>query len=82
MIFILFYAWCMMFHFKKVIFTISIVLCLFCNISKASTIDGLADLQKAYPDSALTLNEKDIIWYDGSSMPVSNDKDDKSLQEN
>ncbi len=47
----------------------------------AAQMNDLIRLQNAYPEHIIDVSEDKIIWLDGTSMPVLDDKNDKTPQE-
>jgi hypothetical protein len=58
--------------------TAMVVLLVVCRAAGAASIDGLL---RAYPDALAGFDGTNLIWRDGSRMPVSDGRPDKSLEE-
>lgn len=50
-------------------------------VAQAGFLDELKHLQLAYPHTLLRVSEQQLIWMDGSSMPVRKGKSTKTTQE-
>lgn len=66
---------------NKIIFWIIIFELLGLEVAKANLLDNLEKLKNAYPAHIQSVNEQHITWQDGTKMPVSDGKLNKSLQE-
>ncbi len=47
----------------------------------ANNINDLLRFKNAYPEQITSVNEQELIWRDGTSMPVSDGFDNKTMQE-
>lgn len=66
---------------KSLYLTLLSFLCFTLATGNASTSDKLLRLQEAYPDFIQSVSANEIIWFDGTSMPLTDGKTDKTQQE-
>lgn len=66
---------------KHILISIFLISCLYAQLCHAELSNDLKNLQSAYPDYISSVTNQSIIWKDGTIMPATDDKSNKSIQE-